>query len=180
MNKKQEVDRQIRIIMRGGVQVFSEEELRKKIERSLGTSKPLRVKLGLDPSSADIHLGNGVPLRKLRAFQDLGHQAVLIIGDMTGMVGDPSERNVTRPMLTREQIEKNVRTYVEQADRIVDVDKLELRYNSEWFKKMTFEDVIRLTAKVTVAQMLERDYFEKRYKAGTPIGIHEFMYSCIR
>ncbi len=176
MNKKQEIDRQIKAIRRGVVEMYSEDELRAKLARSLSENKPLRIKLGLDPSSADIHLGNGVPLRKLRTFQDLGHRAVLIIGDMTGLIGDPSERNATRPMLTKAVIERNVQTYVEQAEKIIDIDKLELRYNSEWLGSMNFEDVIKLSSRMTVARMLERDYFEKRYKSGSPIGIHEFLY----
>ena len=176
MNKKQEIERQIKAIRRGAVQIVSEDELENKIRRSLDLHEPLRIKLGLDPTSADIHLGNGVPLRKLSVFQSLGHKAVLIIGDFTGMVGDPSEQNAARPMLTKEDIDRNVRTYVEQADKILDVDKLELRYNSKWLAKMHFADVIRLTSKMTVARMLERDYFSNRYKSGSPIGIHEFLY----
>ena len=176
MNKKQEVERQLSAVRRGAVQVVSEDELRAKIGRSLDEHEPLRIKLGLDPTSADIHLGNGVPLRKLKTFQELGHQAVLIIGDFTGTVGDPSEQNATRPMLDREDIDRNVKTYIDQAGKIIDVDKLELRYNSEWLAKMHFGDVVRLASKMTVARMLERDYFEKRYRSGTPIGIHEFLY----
>jgi tyrosyl-tRNA synthetase len=176
MSNSQEVERQLKPIRRGVVQIVSEDEMRAKIERSLAKGRPLRVKLGLDPSSADIHLGNAVPLRKLRAFQDLGHKAVLIIGDFTATVGDPSEQNVTRPMLAKEQIERNVRTYVEQAAKIIDVEKTELRYNSEWLARMNFSDVVRLASKMTVARMLERDYFGDRYKSGTPIGIHEFLY----
>lgn len=172
----QEVLRQIREIKRGVVEIYSEEELVKRVEQSARTGKPLRVKLGLDPSTSDIHIGHGVPLRKLRTFQDLGHQAVLIVGDFTALIGDPSERNATRPMLTREQIERNVGTYVEQAGKIVDARKLEIRYNSEWLAPMDFRAVIELCSKMTVARMLERDYFAKRFKEGSPISIHEFFY----
>jgi tyrosyl-tRNA synthetase len=163
-------------IKRGVVEIYSEEELAKRIERSIAARTPLRVKLGLDPSTSDIHIGHGVPLRKLRAFQDLGHHAVLIVGDFTALIGDPSERNTTRPMLTRDQIEHNVHTYVEQAGKIVQVAKLEIRYNSEWLAPMDFRAIIRLCSRMTVARMLERDYFARRFKAGSPIAMHEFLY----
>jgi tyrosyl-tRNA synthetase len=171
-----EVQRQIREIKRGVVEIYNEDELVKRVEKSITAKKPLRVKLGLDPSTSDIHIGHGVPLRKLRAFQDLGHHAVLIAGDFTALIGDPSERNTTRPMLTRQQIEHNVRTYVEQAGKIVDAKRLEIRYNSEWLAPMDFRAVIDLCSKMTVARMLERDYFSKRFKEGTPIAIHELFY----
>ena len=176
MELQSEVRRQIKEIKRGVVEIYNEAELVKRVERSIVAKKPLRVKLGLDPSTSDIHIGHGVPLRKLRAFQDLGHQAVLIAGDFTAMIGDPSTQNTTRPMLTKEQIERNVRTYVEQAGKIVDVKRLEIRYNSEWLAPMDFRAVITLCSKMTVARMLERDYFAKRFKAGTPIAIHELFY----
>jgi tyrosyl-tRNA synthetase len=136
------------------------------------------VKLGLDPTAPDIHLGHTVVLRKMRQFQDLGHKAVLIIGDYTARVGDPSGQNTTRPILTDEQIQANARTYFEQAGKVLDTDpsRLEIRYNGEWLAKLSFADVIRLTAQMTVARMLERDTFELRYKAGVPIGVHEFLY----
>ena len=148
--------------------------MKKKLEQN----RPLRVKLGADPTAPDLHLGHSVVLRKLRQFQDLGHKAVLIIGDYTALIGDPTGQNKTRPMLGDADIDRNARTYFEQAGRILDTasDKLEIRRNSEWLAKMSFADVIRLASKMTVARMLERDTFEKRYKAGEPISVHEFLY----
>ncbi len=170
------VEEQLRQIRRGVVEIIPEEELVQKLERSYRTGKPLIVKLGCDPSRPDLHLGHAVVLRKLRQFQDLGHQAVLIIGDFTAMIGDPTGRSKTRPALTLEETRANGRTYFEQAAKILDPERTIIRYNSEWLGRMTFRDVIELAAKYTVARMLERDDFEKRYKAGEPIGIHEFLY----
>jgi len=170
------VEEQLRQIRRGAVEIIPEEELVQKLERSYRTGKPLIVKLGCDPSRPDLHLGHAVVLRKLRQFQDLGHQAVLIIGDFTAMIGDPTGRSKTRPALTLEETRANGRTYFEQAAKILDPERTIIRYNSEWLGRMTFRDVIELAAKYTVARMLERDDFEKRYKAGEPIGIHEFLY----
>ncbi len=170
------VEEQLRQIRRGVVEIIPEEELVQKLERSYRTGKPLIVKLGCDPSRPDLHLGHAVVLRKLRQFQDLGHQAVLIIGDFTAMIGDPTGRSKTRPALTLEETRANGRTYFEQTARILDPERTIIRYNSEWLGRMTFRDVIELAAKYTVARMLERDDFEKRYKAGEPIGIHEFLY----
>lgn len=146
--------------------------------RASQTGKALRVKLGLDPTAPDIHLGHTVVLRKMRQFQDLGHKAVLIIGDYTARIGDPSGVNKTRPVLDSASIETNARTYFQQAGRILDTssDKLEVRYNSEWLGKLSFADVLKLASQMTVARMMERDSFEKRYKAGAPIGVHEFLY----
>ncbi len=170
------VEEQLRQIRRGAVEIIPEEELIRKLERSYRTGKPLVIKLGCDPSRPDLHLGHAVVLRKLRQFQDLGHQAVLIIGDFTAMIGDPTGRSKTRPALTLEETRANGRTYFEQAARILDPERTIIRYNSEWLGRMTFRDVIELAAKYTVARMLERDDFEKRYRAGEPIGIHEFLY----
>jgi len=170
------VEEQLRQIRRGVVEIIPEEELVQKLERSYRTGKPLIVKLGCDPSRPDLHLGHAVVLRKLRQFQDLGHQAVLIIGDFTAMIGDPTGRSKTRPALTLEETRANGRTYFEQAAKILDPERTIIRYNSEWLGRMTFRDVIELAAKYTVARMLERDDFEKRYRAGEPIGIHEFLY----
>ena len=153
-----------------------EEELVKKIENSIKTGKPLRVKLGCDPTRPDLHLGHSVVLRKLRHFQELGHIAILIIGDFTAMIGDPSGQNKTRPQLSFEETRVNGQTYFEQAKKILLPERVEIRYNSEWLGKMTFEDVIRLASKYTVARMLERDDFTKRYKSGEPISIHELLY----
>ncbi len=170
------VNEQMDLIRRGAVEIIPEEELVQKIERSIKTGKPLNIKLGCDPSRPDLHIGHSVVLRKLAQFQQLGHQAILIIGDFTGMIGDPSGRNSTRPALTLEQTRINGESYFQQASKILDKDKTKIVYNSEWLGKMTFEDVIKLASKYTVARMLERDDFTKRYKAGEPISIHEFLY----
>ncbi len=164
------------LIRRGVVEIIPEEELVKKIENSIKTGKPLRVKLGCDPTRPDLHLGHSVVLRKLRHFQELGHIAILIIGDFTAMIGDPSGQNKTRPQLSFEETRVNGQTYFEQAKKILLPERVEIRYNSEWLGKMTFEDVIRLASKYTVARMLERDDFTKRYKSGEPISIHELLY----
>jgi tyrosyl-tRNA synthetase len=169
---------QIKILKRGTVEIFTETELAERLSAAEKTGRQLRVKLGLDPTSPDIHLGHTVVLRKMRQFQDLGHKAVLIIGDYTARIGDPTGQNATRPMLTPEQIEKNAETYLQQAGRILDSsdERLEVRHNSEWLAQLNLADIIKLTSSMTVARMLERDTFEIRYKAGDPIGVHEFMY----
>jgi len=173
-----EVETQLAAIRRGvvGGGIVSEDELRRKLQRSLDENRPLRVKLGVDPTAPDIHLGHTVVLRKLRQFQDLGHTAVLIIGDYTAMVGDPSGRSKTRPQLTYADVEANAKTYVDQVARILRSDRLEVVRNGGWFRKMTFLEVLRLASKMTVARMLERDDFARRYAEGTPIAIHEFLY----
>jgi tyrosyl-tRNA synthetase len=164
-------------IIRFGVQeLLPEEEMAKKIERSLKTQKPLRIKLGCDPSRPDLHLGHAVVLGKMRQFQDLGHTAILLIGDFTGMIGDPTGRSKTRPALTLEETRANGQSYIEQGTRVLSKERLEMVYNSEWLGKMSFGDVIGLSAKFTVAQILEREDFSKRYKGGEPISLHEFMY----
>ena len=175
---KDEARQQLEMLRRGAVQIFTEEELLGKLARAVHLRRPLRVKLGMDPTSPDIHLGHTVVMGKMRQFQDLGHKAVLIIGDYTARVGDPTGANHTRPVLSEDQIRTNARTYFEQAGKILDTgpEKLELRYNSEWLAKLTFADVLRLAAHMTVARMLERDTFEKRHRAGDPIGVHEFLY----
>lgn len=169
---------QIRLLKRGTVEIFTEAELAQKLAEAKNTGRQLRIKLGLDPTSADIHLGHTVVLRKMRQFQDLGHKAVLIIGDYTARIGDPSGQNTTRPMLQPEQIEENARTYFQQAGKILATsqDKLEIRYNSEWLADLRLADIIRLTSNMTVARMLERDTFELRYKKGDAVGVHEFLY----
>ncbi|MFC1565349.1 tyrosine--tRNA ligase [Candidatus Neomarinimicrobiota bacterium] len=167
---------QLNIIKRGTEEILPEKELVKKLERSYKSGKPLIVKLGCDPSTPDLHIGHGVVLRKMRHFQDLGHQAVLVIGDFTGMIGDPSGRNKTRPQLTLEDVKKNAKTYIEQAKVILDINKLKVLYNSTWLDAMQFSDVVKLASKYTVARMLERDDFTKRFKAEIPISIHEFLY----
>lgn len=164
------------LIKRGASEIIPEDELVKKIEKSIQSKNPLIIKLGCDPSRPDLHLGHAVVLRKLAQFQQLGHQAVLIIGDFTGMIGDPSGRNATRPPLSLEETRQNGQTYLEQASKILDVDKTKILYNSDWLSKMNFEEVIKLASKYTVARMIERDDFTKRFKAGEPISLHEFLY----
>ena len=170
------VDEQLKLINRGVEELIPEDQLVDKLNRSLKDGKPLQVKLGCDPSRPDLHVGHGVVLRKLRHFQDLGHQSILVIGDFTAMIGDPSGRNKTRPQLTLEETKENAQSYIEQAARILDIDKLKIVFNSEWLNTMNFSDVIKLSSHYTVARMLERDDFTKRYQSETPISIHEFMY----
>ncbi len=169
---------QVQQLKRGTVEVFTEAELAQKLAEAAKTGRRLRIKLGLDPTSPDIHLGHTVVLRKMRQFQDLGHKAVLIIGDYTARIGDPSGQNTGRPMLSAEQIEKNAKTYFDQAGKILDTsaEKLEVRHNSEWLSGLQLADIIKLAANMTVARMLERDTFDLRYKNGDPIGVHEFLY----
>ncbi len=170
------LNEQMDVIRRGTSEIIPEEDLARKIEKSIKTSVPMNVKLGCDPSRPDLHLGHSVVLRKLRQFQDLGHQAILIVGDFTGMIGDPSGKSKTRPSLSLEDTRKNGQSYFEQAVRILDAAKIRMVYNSEWLGAMTFADVIKLASKYTVARMLERDDFTNRYKAGEPISVHEFLY----
>ena len=170
------VEEQMAILKRGAMTITEEEELKKKLAKG----KPLVVKLGVDPTAADLHLGFTVVLRKLRQFQDLGHQAILLIGSFTAQVGDPTGRDKTRPQITEEQVLKNAEHYLEQAARVLDRDKLIVRYNGEWFSKMTFKEVIALLAKATLARTLERDDFQKRFKENLPIHMHEFVYPLIR
>lgn len=171
-----EVKRQMEIIRRGAAEIIPEEELENKIFKSLRDNRPLRVKLGLDPTAPDIHLGHTVVLNKLRQFQDLGHEIHLIIGDYTGRIGDPSGKSETRKQLSETEIMQNAQTYKEQIFKVLDPVKTIIHFNSEWLSKMNLGDVLALGAKYTVARMLERDDFEKRYKNGLPIGVHEFMY----
>jgi tyrosyl-tRNA synthetase len=170
------VEEQMAVIRQGTVEIIPEEDLRKKLERSLREGEPLVIKQGFDPTAPDIHLGHTVGLRKLRQFQDLGHTVVFLIGDFTGMIGDPSGRSETRKQLTHEALIENAKTYTEQAFKILDSKRTVVDYNSRWLAKMEFADVLRLTATQTVAQMLERDDFEKRYKQGRPISLLEFVY----
>ena len=170
------ISEQMDLIKRGTSEIIPEEELVKKLERSLNEGKPLNIKLGCDPSRPDLHIGHSVVLRKLAQFQSLGHLAILIIGDFTGMIGDPSGRSATRPALTLKETREHGGTYFLQAAKILDAQKTKIVYNSDWLGKMSFEDVIKLAAKYTVARMLERDDFTKRYKSGEPISIHELLY----
>jgi len=175
-----EAQRQVEILADGCVDLISREELEKRIEARIAERKPLRVKYGADPSSPDLHLGHTVPLRKLRQFQDLGHQVVFIIGDFTARIGDPTQRNETRPMLSKEQVEQNALTYQDQVFKILDRSRTEVRYNSEWLDRMTPGDFLHLTAQYTVARLIERDDFKKRYEGGLPIAVVEFLYPLLQ
>lgn len=170
------LNEQMDLIKRGVFEIIPEDALVAKIEKSIKTQTPLKIKLGCDPSRPDLHLGHSVVLRKLRHFQDLGHEAILIVGDFTGMIGDPSGKSKTRPSLTLEDTRKNGQSYFEQATKILSTKNIKMLYNSEWLASMTFADVIALASKYTVARMLERDDFEKRYRDGEPISVHEFLY----
>jgi tyrosyl-tRNA synthetase len=170
------VDEQLAYIKKGAAEIVKESELRSKLERSLASGKPLRVKAGFDPTAPDLHLGHTVLLRKLKHFQDLGHTVIFLIGDFTGMIGDPTGRSATRPPLTREQIAENAETYKAQVFRILSPEKTVVDFNSRWFSKFSAEDFIRLTAKYTVSQMLEREDFHKRFREEKPIAMHELLY----
>ena len=170
------IEEQLAYLKKGLAELIREEELRERLIASQKTGRPLRVKAGFDPTAPDLHLGHTVLLRKMKHFQDLGHTVIFLIGDMTGIIGDPTGRNATRPPMTREQIDQNAETYKAQVFKILDPHKTEVRFNSEWLAPMKFEEVVRLCSKYTVAQILERDYFAKRYKEGVPISIHELLY----
>jgi tyrosyl-tRNA synthetase len=174
------IDEQIEFLKKGTVDLIREEDLRKKLERSAKTRKPLRVKLGADPTAPDIHLGHTVVIRKLKAFQQLGHTAVFLIGSFTGMIGDPSGKSATRPPLLREEIDQNAETYKTQIFKLLDPEKTEIRFNSEWMDKFGAADFVRLTSRVTVKQILERDDFEKRLTDEKPIALHELLYPLIQ
>jgi len=169
---------QMELLKRGAVEIYTEDELGEKLAQAAKQGRQLRIKFGMDPTAPDIHLGHTVVMRKLRQFQDMGHKAILIIGDYTARIGDPTGQNVTRPILSTEQIEKNAQTYIEQAGKILDLaeDKFEVKFNGEWLADLRLADIIKLTSSMTVARMLERDTFELRYKKGEPISIHEFLY----
>ena len=170
------LNEQMDIIRSGVEEIIPEAELVKKIEKSISNNEPLKIKCGCDPSRPDLHIGHAVLLRKMRQFQDLGHQAILLIGDFTAMIGDPTGRNKTRPQLTIEDTKLNAKSYIDQASIVLDKSTLDIVYNSDWLGKMDFSDVIKLASKYTVARMLERDDFTKRYGAGVPISLHEFLY----
>ncbi|EQK48146.1 MULTISPECIES: tyrosine--tRNA ligase [Paraclostridium] len=171
-----EINEQLKIIKKGAAEIISEEDIVKKLEKSAKENKPLTIKLGLDPSAPDIHLGHTVVLRKMKAFQDLGHQVVIIIGDATGMIGDPTGKSAVRKQLSHEQVLENARTYQEQIFKILDREKTIVKFNSEWLQTMNFMDVANLASKYTVARMLERDDFKKRFASNQSISIHEFFY----
>src|SRR5437899_10007411 len=170
------VDEQLTYLKKGAAEIIREGDLRAKLEKSRSTGKPLRVKLGMDPTAPDLHLGHTVVLRKLKHFQDLGHTVIFLIGDFTGMIGDPTGRSVTRPPLTREEIDENAETYKAQVFKILNPQKTVIDFNSRWFSKFTAEDFIRLAAKYTVSQMLEREEFHKRFHEERPIAVHELLY----
>ena len=174
--QRAEVERQLAVIRRGVAEIVPEDELRRKVERSVATGVPLKVKLGLDPSAPDIHLGHTVVMQKLRQFQELGHRVQLIIGDFTGRIGDPTGKSETRKQLSDEDVRRNSETYREQFAKILDSEKTEIYYNSQWLGELKFADVVQLAAKMTVARMLERDDFAKRFANEQPISIHEFFY----
>jgi tyrosyl-tRNA synthetase len=170
------IDEQLAYIKKGAAEIIRESELRERLERSREAGKPLRVKAGFDPTAPDLHLGHTVLMRKLKHFQDLGHTVIFLIGDFTGMIGDPTGRNTTRPPLSREEIKTNAQTYMAQVFKILDPVKTQIRFNTEWFGKFTAEDFVRLAAKYTVSQMLEREDFHKRFQEEKPIALHELLY----
>jgi tyrosyl-tRNA synthetase len=174
------VDEQLTYLKKGAAEIIRESDLRAKLEKSLKTGKPLRVKLGMDPTAPDLHLGHTVVLRKLKHFQDLGHTAIFLIGDFTGMIGDPTGRSVTRPPLSREQIEQNAETYKAQVFKILDPEKTIIDFNRRWFGPMNSDDFVKLAAKYTVSQLLEREDFHKRFQEEKPISVHELLYPLVQ
>ena len=175
-----EVERQLEAMASGSVEFYGKDELRERLVVSLREKRPLRVKLGMDPSSPDLHLGHSIVLSKLKQFQDLGHTPIFLVGDFTARIGDPSGRNKTRPALGAEEVKENASTYVKQVSRFLDVDRAELRFNSEWMEQLSPSEFVRLCSRYTVARLLERDDFAKRYKAGEAISVHEFLYPFVQ
>jgi tyrosyl-tRNA synthetase len=180
MAKFAAVDEQLDLITKGAAEIIPLEALKERVAQSLASGVPMRIKAGFDPTAPDLHLGHTVLIRKLRHFQQLGHTVIFLIGDSTALIGDPTGRNVTRKPLSREEIDRNAETYKEQVFKILDRDKTEVRYNSEWLDKLGFEGMIRLAAKATLSQMLERDEFHKRFKAEEPISVHEMLYPLVQ
>ena len=178
--KEVTLDEQLTYLKKGLADLIREEDLRERLRQSQKTGHPLRIKAGFDPTAADLHLGHTVLLRKMKHFQDLGHRVIFLIGDITGLIGDPTGRNVTRPPMTREEIDRNAETYKTQVFKILDPQKTEIRFNSEWLEPMHLVDVIRLCSRYTVARILERDEFTKRYKDGIPISMHELLYPLVQ
>jgi tyrosyl-tRNA synthetase len=177
---QREAERQLAAMHEGAVEIYGADELRERLEQRLRAGRPLRVKLGMDPSAPDLHLGHSVVLRKLRRFQELGHTPIFLVGDFTARIGDPSGRKKTRPALDEEEVERNAASYVEQAGRMLDVGRAEVRFNSEWMQRMSSTEIVKLCSRYTVARLLERDDFAKRYKAGDPISVHEFLYPFVQ
>jgi tyrosyl-tRNA synthetase len=178
--EKVSIDEQLTYLKKGLADLIREEDLRERLVQAAKANRPLRVKAGFDPTAPDLHLGHTVLLRKMKHFQDLGHQVIFLIGDMTGLIGDPTGRNTMRPPMTREEIARNAETYKTQVFKILDPDKTEVRFNSEWLEPLNFVDVIRLCSKYTVARIMERDEFTKRFKDGTPISMHELLYPLVQ
>jgi tyrosyl-tRNA synthetase len=174
------IDEQLAYLKKGLAEVIREDELRERLIQSEKTGRPLRVKAGFDPTAPDLHLGHTVLLRKMKHFQDLGHTVIFLIGDMTGIIGDPTGRNTARPPMTRDEINRNAETYKAQVFKILDPQKTEVRFNSEWLGPLRFEEVVRLCSKYTIARILERDEFSKRYKEGIPISVHELLYPLVQ
>src|SRR3954453_23636386 len=170
------VDEQLAYIRKGSVEIIREQDLRERLEQSLKSGVPMRIKAGFDPTAPDLHLGHTVLIRKLKHFQDMGHTVIFLIGDGTGMIGDPTGRNATRPPLTREELDRNAETYKAQVFKILDPTKTEVRYNSEWLHALGFEGIILLAAKYTVSKLLEREDFQKRFHEEKPISVHELLY----
>jgi tyrosyl-tRNA synthetase len=170
------IDEQLTYLKKGLAEIIREEDLRERLVQAAQAGRPLRVKAGFDPTAPDLHLGHTVLLRKMKHFQDLGHDVIFLIGDMTSLIGDPTGRNITRPTMTREDIDRNAQTYRAQVFKILDPDKTEVRFNSEWLQPMRYEELVRLCSRYTVAQILERAEFSKRYKDGVPISVHELLY----
>jgi len=175
-----DMDRKMEIVERGAIDLISVDEMRKKLARAEAEKRPLRIKLGMDPTAPDLHLGHAVVLQKLRQFQELGHTAIFLIGDFTGMIGDPSGRIETRPVLSKEQLLENAETYKRQVFKILDPDRTEIRFNSEWFESMKASDMVRMCAHYTIARMLEREDFRNRYQNNLPISVHEFLYPLVQ
>ena len=173
-------EEQLKELKKGTAEIVSEGELLNKLKRSHKENKPLRIKAGFDPSRPDLHIGHTVLMNKMRQFQDLGHQVIFLIGDFTGLIGDPTGKNVTRPALTRAEVEENAKTYARQVYKILDKDKTEVAYNSTWFDKFTAVDFIKLSSQYTVARMLERDDFKSRFESRAPISVHEFLYPLVQ
>ncbi|NLK62068.1 MAG: tyrosine--tRNA ligase, partial [Fusobacteria bacterium] len=180
MDIEKEINKQYSILSKGVEELISENELKKKIRKSIEKNKPLRIKLGIDPTGSDLHLGHAVPLRKLKQFQDLGHQVVFLIGTFTAKIGDPTGKSEMRPMLTDEQIADNIKTYLEQLSLILDLDKTEVVYNSDWLQNLSLEDVLKLLSQFTVSQMVSREDFSKRLENNQPVSLVEFMYPILQ
>ena len=174
------LDEQIQYLLKGMAEIIREEDLRQRLSDAAKQGRPLRVKVGFDPTAPDLHLGHTVILRKMKHFQDLGHTVIFMIGDATSLIGDPTGRNLTRPPMTREQIEANAETYKQQVFKVLDPEKTEIAFNSKWLMRLGYEEIIRLCSRYTVARILERDDFSRRYKGGQPISIHELLYPLVQ